>query len=583
MAYLGLARKWRPQTFSDLVGQEHIAVTLANAIQKKRISQGYLFTGTRGIGKTSAARIFAKALRCTKPVAPAVPCGKCNDCVEIAEGRSVDVLEIDGASNNGVDAVRELRENVKYLPSTGIYKIYIVDEVHMLTTAAFNALLKTLEEPPAHVIFIFATTDPQKIPETVLSRCQRFDFRRVSQKDLQDRLEKICKAESLTIAPDALAILAREAEGSMRDGVSLLDQILSVAEGKKIEAATLAGALGLVDKQTVLGCVTGILKRDPVRALEAVGSIHLHGFDLKQFAREVLRYFRMIMVAKLVEGNRGEVLSHLDVSDVDLADVRALLAERSIEDLDMLFRMLNYGIEDVARSAIPKMVMDVLVIKMASARELVQLRELTGPESFGGSASALETQRPQPQLQSPLSVSPKPAAAPVAKSAIQEQAVPAPAVPAKKPVAKSAPLDLDWWRGAVDAVKKQKPLFGTMLEHLSFESASSENESVMVTLGYAKDSAFYKDQLKISANREQVVQTLTNYLGFALRLDFKDSSGSGAAGVQSLAELKETEKRTRTEERERKVLESEAFQATQRLLGAKLEKLEVKDEAKRRE
>ncbi|MBI2605862.1 MAG: DNA polymerase III subunit gamma/tau [Deltaproteobacteria bacterium] len=570
-----MARKWRPQTFSDLVGQEHIAVTLASAIQKKRISQGYLFTGTRGIGKTSAARIFAKALRCTKPVAPAVPCGKCNDCVEIAEGRSVDVLEIDGASNNGVDAVREIRENVKYLPSTGKYKIYIVDEVHMLTTAAFNALLKTLEEPPAHVIFIFATTDPRKIPETVLSRCQRFDFRRVSQKDLQDRLEKICKTESLTIAPDALAILAREAEGSMRDGVSLLDQILSVAEGKKIEAAALAGALGLVDKQTVLDCVTGILKRDPVRALEAVGCIHLHGFDLKQFAREVLRYFRTIMVAKLVEENRGEPAPYLDVSDVDLADVRALLAERSIEDLDMLFRMLNYGIEDVARSSIPKMVMDVLVIKMASARELTQLRELTGPESFGGSASALEKQQPKPQSQSPLSASSKPAAASAVKSAAQ--AAPAPAAPAGKPATEGAVLDLEWWRGAVDAVKKRKPLFGTMLEHLSFESARSENESVMVTLGYAKDSAFYKDQLQMSVNREQVLQTLTSHLGLALRLDFKESAGSAAAGVQSLAELKETEKRTRTEERKRKVLESEALQATQRLLGAKLEKLEVKE------
>lgn len=533
MAYLALARKWRPQTFDDLVGQGHVARTLSNAIRAERISHGYLFTGTRGIGKTSAARIFAKVLRCQDPIQPGIPCGKCTDCREIAEGRSVDVLEIDGASNNGVDAVREIRDNAKYLPSTGKHKIYIIDEVHMLTTAAFNALLKTLEEPPTHVLFIFATTDPQKIPATVLSRCQRFDFKRVSQKDLQERLHFICQSEKVSISNEALAILAREAEGSMRDAISLLDQVLAVGDGE-ITAQTIASALGLVDKQTILDCVRGILTRKPILALEAVGKVYLHGFDLKQFGREILRYLRQIMVARLVSQRKGSDLSaYLDVSDADLEDLKGLIQERSLDDLDMLFRLLNHGLEDVARSSIPKMVLDALIIKMASAEELVQVSDLDTPPRTTESPD--ESHR-------------------TAEQAVQINSNAA-----------------EIWRNAVEFVRAQKPLVGSILENMGIESINRQGDLTIITLAHTKDHSFYRDQLQSRAYSEVLAQLLKNYLGHAVRLEYKEVLSS-----KSLSEIDEDRRRKETEDRKRVVLESEAMKATQQLLGARLERLDIK-------
>jgi DNA polymerase-3 subunit gamma/tau len=579
VAYLGLARKWRPQTFNDLVGQSHIAQTIINAIKTGRVSQGYLFTGTRGIGKTSTARIFAKALRCQATSDPGIPCNKCGDCLEIAEGRSVDVLEIDGASNNGVDAVREIRENAKYLPSNGKYKIYIIDEVHMLTTAAFNALLKTLEEPPSHVLFVFATTDPQKIPATVLSRCQRFDFKRVSQKDLTGRLKEICTAENVAITDDALAILGREAEGSMRDAVSLLDQVLAmgVSSGGKINATIVTNSLGLIDKQTVLDCITGILKREPLKALEAVGKVYLHGFDLKQFGREILRYLRQILVVSLLEqaqktDTSAQVAAHMDISDVDIADLRALTKERSIEDLDMLFRLLNHGLEDVARSTIPKMVMDVLIVKMAAADELINISDLSAPPTT-------EHFQARPVSQA---AAPKPASqfqAPKAAPAVKQAEVPSPktqATPVSQAVppqgASSKPMQTGAfsWPSAVEFIKSQKPLVGSVLEHLSFESITQDGATRVICLGYSKDRSFYKDQLQSRAYTDLISQLLKNYLGSAVRLDYKEVLAN-----KSLEALAEQQRRQNVDEKKRAILESEALMAAQQLLGARLEKLDL--------
>lgn len=569
MAYLGLARKWRPQTFKDLVGQEHIATTINNAIKKGRISQGYLFTGTRGIGKTSASRIFAKVLRCqnAKEIDSIITsCEKCNDCKEIAEGRSVDVLEIDGASNNGVDAVREIRENVKFLPSSGKYKIYIIDEVHMLTTAAFNALLKTLEEPPPHIIFIFATTDPQKIPETVLSRCQRFDFKRVSQKDLHERLKKICEAEGIAIKVDALAILAREAEGSMRDGISLLDQVLSVAEGKEITARAITSALGLVDKQTVLDAVTGIIKNEPLLALEAVGKIYMHGFDLKQFGREVLRTIRTIMIAKLLEESKTEINTYFDLSDVDVEDVKELLPHRTTQDLDMLFRLLSFGLEDVARSTVPKLVMDILIVKMATSTGLITAEQYV-PSNDG---DEYEEEMP---VTKQTATSAKVIAQPTNSTESQVSAPKASLVASNQ----ASDLNADWWKKAVQFVKDQKPLTGTLLEHMAFVSAEKNSNEIKLNLSYSKESSFYHDQLKSKPNTEILSQLFQNFCGCAVRLDTSlTESYKASTSNRSLAELEEDEKRKKYEEKKRKVLESEALQATQQLLGAKLEKLELK-------
>lgn len=226
MSYLVLARKWRPQTFGDLIGQEHVCRTLQNAIESGRVAHAFLFTGARGVGKTSAARILAKALQCEKGPA-AEPCNACPACLEITAGNSVDVFEIDGASNTGVEDIRELRENVKYLPSRCRFKIFIIDEVHMLSTSAFNALLKTLEEPPSHVKFIFATTEPHKVPITILSRCQRFDFKRIPLPKIVDRLRTIVAEEKVAVSEASLTAVARKGDGSMRDSLSTLDQVLA--------------------------------------------------------------------------------------------------------------------------------------------------------------------------------------------------------------------------------------------------------------------------------------------------------------------------------------------------------------------
>ena len=258
LAYQVIARKWRPNSFNELVGQSHVSQTLLNALKSDRLPHALLFTGPRGTGKTSSARILAKALRCPNAV-DFTPCNSCSDCEDIAAGRSVNVIEVDGASNNGVDAIRELRDAVGYMPSTGKYKVYIIDEVHMLSMSAFNALLKTLEEPPEHVVFVLATTEVHKIPNTVLSRCQRFDFRRIPFRAIAEHLGNICKSENISAEEQALWLLARQGEGSMRDSQSLLDQVITFSSGN-ITLQRVVEVLGLTDRQLLTDTLTAVGK-----------------------------------------------------------------------------------------------------------------------------------------------------------------------------------------------------------------------------------------------------------------------------------------------------------------------------------
>jgi len=302
MPYEVLARKWRPQVFQDVIGQEHITQTLINAIKTDRLAHAYLFGGPRGVGKTSVARILAKAINCEKGE-PGVPCNRCQSCAEITDGASVDVQEIDGASNRGIDEIRELRQNIKYMPSASQYRIYIIDEVHMLTLPAFNALLKTLEEPPAHVKFIFATTEAHKVPMTILSRCQRFDFKRIPVAQIIGQLEKISAEEDIEIGKSGLAMIAREAEGSMRDAESLLDQVVSFT-GPKVEDRHIIEILGVIDRDVILNAVRAIIEGAPRGCLEIVDQIYNYGYDIKEFYRALMEQFRNLVVSLVAPQDR---------------------------------------------------------------------------------------------------------------------------------------------------------------------------------------------------------------------------------------------------------------------------------------
>jgi DNA polymerase-3 subunit gamma/tau len=368
-SYQVIARKWRPGVFEEVVGQTHITRTLRNAIASGRIAHAYLFSGPRGVGKTTAARILAKCLNCLN--GPTVtPCGACEPCKGITTGSSVDVFEIDGASNNSVDNIREISESVRYVPSLGKYKIYIIDEVHMLSTAAFNALLKTLEEPPPHAIFIFATTEVHKIPATILSRCQRFDFKRIPFRDIQAHLKKIVEKEGIPFEDQALFLLAREADGSLRDSQSLLEQSLAFAGGD-LKAVHVAEALGLMDRSILFEISEAIVGKDPRACLNIVEKVYEFGYDLKRATSDLLEHLRDLAVLKVTGDS-----SLLDLPDSELERLAEIGSRAGAERLQMLFSIISKGYEDVSRSAHPRYALEMALLKAAHFDELEPLGEL---------------------------------------------------------------------------------------------------------------------------------------------------------------------------------------------------------------
>ncbi len=337
MAYEVLARKWRPEIFEDVVGQDHVTQTLKNAILKDRVAHAYIFVGPRGIGKTSLARIFAKALNCKK--GPTVtPCCECDICKEVAAGNSLDVLEIDGASNTGVDQVRDLREQVQFAPTNGLYKIIIIDEVHMLSTAAFNALLKTLEEPPPHVKFIFATTEGHKLLPTIISRCQRFDLRRIKTPDIVKRLIYICSQEGITITEDALLAIARGAEGGMRDALSALDQLISF-KGDKLEEEDVLSVFGLVSREALETLSTAILKSEIPKILEMINTFDSAGKDMSRLVFELMEHFRNLLLYHHVGEGMAALGATLEQTGVYAAQKKLTDADRVLQITDQLGEM----------------------------------------------------------------------------------------------------------------------------------------------------------------------------------------------------------------------------------------------------
>ncbi len=370
MAYEVLARKWRPKGFDDVVGQEHVTRTLKNAIEAGRVAHAYLFVGPRGIGKTSLARIFAKALDCEKGPTTA-PCSACSMCREIAAGNALDVLEIDGASNNGVDQVRDLRDQVQFAPTHGTFKIIIIDEVHMLSTAAFNALLKTLEEPPPHVKFIFATTEGDKVLPTIISRCQRFDLRRIQTPLIVERLRHICTAEHITIDDDALLAVARGAEGGMRDALSALDQLISF-KGDALTEEDVLAVFGLVSRRSLEGLATAVLKGDMPEILRLVAMFDSAGKDMRRLTVELMESFRNLLNYQYV----GEAMSTLDATP---EQVRTLAEQASLADASRVQQIADQlaEMEGRLRFALSvRTLIEMTLIRCARIANAVSLEEV---------------------------------------------------------------------------------------------------------------------------------------------------------------------------------------------------------------
>ena len=356
MSYLGLARKWRPHVFEDLVGQEPIVRVLGNAIEQGKLGHAYVFSGPRGVGKTSTARILAMSLNCTDGP---TPCGKCDSCRSIADSSSVDVIEIDGASNNSVDDIRDLRERVKYAPSSGEYKVYIIDEAHMLSTSAFNALLKTLEEPPPHVIFVLATTEAKKIPLTVLSRCQHLPFRRVSMSAIKARLTHITESEGMKATDGALSLIARAADGSIRDSLTILDQVASFSED--IHAQDILDMLDITDIDTLGIVAAAVLNGQRDQIMLAVAELVDLGADLRTFTKDLIGYFRNLLVVSLVPS--GDDI--LDVAEDELAHLKKLASQVTEEHLTLILSELVKMENDVRTAFSPRVSLEMSLLKIS--------------------------------------------------------------------------------------------------------------------------------------------------------------------------------------------------------------------------
>ena len=359
MDYQVSARKYRPGTFQDVIGQPHVVQTLANAISTNRIAHAFIFSGTRGVGKTTVARILAKALNCEQGPTP-TPCDACPTCTEITQGTSVDVIEIDGASNTGVDDVREIRENVKFSPFRGQYRVYIIDEVHMLSNSAFNALLKTLEEPPAHVVFIFATTEIHKIPATILSRCQHYNFRRIPTAEIVQRLRYVADADQLTVEDRSLAAITRASEGSMRDALSILDQIVAFS-GKNIQHQDLEALIGSIPHEHIRTMIAAIAAQDSPSALRVVANLLDQGHDLRGYCSELVEHVRNLLVASLVPAD--ELRGLIEASEEDLGQTAADAKAFAPEHLQELFRIFTQAEEALRQSAHPRFVLEVAVVR----------------------------------------------------------------------------------------------------------------------------------------------------------------------------------------------------------------------------
>jgi len=533
MTYQVLARKWRPQAFEAVVGQDPVTRTLQNALSSGRVAHAYLFTGPRGVGKTTTARLLAKALACTQREGPAA-CGVCPSCQDFVSGASVDVMEIDAASNTGVDDIRTLRENVKYAPARGRFKIYIVDEVHMLSGPAFNAFLKTLEEPPPHVVFVLATTDPRKIPATVLSRCQRFDFRPISPEQLTATLSEILTKEGVGFEPAALPLLVRAAEGSLRDALSLLDTAIAYGGGA-LDEASVARILGSSSPVHVRGFLGALLAKDGARALEAIDRAARDGEDLTWLCREVVETARRALVVKVAPD-----APFADLTPVEHEALAASVEAVSADELIYLLRAFMDADTEMRRSPHPRVELEIAAVRAARRPQPQAIEALiakvdeaasrlrnapAAPRAATAQPSLLEAPAPPARSTAPPVPSPTvPTAPPVEQG-------PGPAAPAMESVEEgprvAAGDDLgEGWSRATTEILKKKALLGSVVQH----GVPLRLEGGVLTIGLVA-SPFHREMLNDRANRDIITHAVQQHIPGARRVEIAAEAATAGGAV----------------------------------------------------
>lgn len=517
-----------------MIGQTHVSQTLLNALRNGRLPHALLFTGIRGTGKTSSARILAKSIRCQNAV-DFVPCGVCTDCVEITAGKSLDVIEIDGASNNGVDSIRELRDSVMFSSSTGKYKIFIIDEVHMLSTSAFNALLKTLEEPPEHVIFIMATTEIQKIPQTILSRCQRFDFKRVTIKELTKHLTWICQQENIAIEEKALWLIARQGEGSVRDSLSLLDQVInfsSVGGSGSITSAQVSQILGLTERSLVYEAFDALLHRKPEEMVLLLEKISKTSFNSVLFIEDLLRLFRH---AILIKSSKTVDESQFDLPKEEIEQLQNLVAPLSLSDLHMLFDMSLKSLNEVSRSYDPLLVLEVSLLRMAQAPQMRDLKDLL---ASGGPAI--------PRISNSASVEAK-----------------------KKVISEPKPVNVNTWFELVQQIKKEDSFLGAKVENLAF--AEVDLAAKQIHFEVSASYGFLTEQMKQAETTDKLKGFIDSFFGPGYNFTVtktKQTRGDSVVAAEQKRELKILQEREEKWQKDSRVQKAqEVFKGKAKLVN----------------
>ena len=485
MSYVVFARKYRPQAFEEIIGQSHITTTLANAILQGRVAHAYLFAGPRGVGKTTAARILAKALNCETGPTPK-PCNACALCKEITEGSSLDILEIDGASNRGIDEIRNLRENVKFSPSKGKFKVYIIDEVHMLTPEAFNALLKTLEEPPPHVKFIFATTQAHKVPLTILSRCQRFDFRRIATKDIAENLKAIVRKELINIDDEALGLIARHSDGGMRNGQVVLDQIASSAiKQDAINSGDVARILGIVEDDVLFSFSCAIKEKDASRALRTVDALVNEGKDVSQVVLGMIEHFRNILIAKISQ-NPGALI---DAGAEKIKRYTEEAGKFTIEEILYIIYTLSNTIDFIRKSSFSRIPLEAALVKLTQSGSIISLDEILKRLDVIDKSVAKVAKGPVPKNNEPSAGEPG-----QISSDVEEI--------------------LGSWKSVIDYIKDRKISAASYLQ----EGYPLSIENNTLSIAFPKDLKFHKEALETPDNKRLIEEALKAVLKSGFRV-----------------------------------------------------------------